>query len=252
MNSVQVIGHLGRDTTAIFGEGTQKRALFQVASNRKYTDKNGQKQEVVNWVPCIAWGPLADLMQNYGLKGRHIAVEGSLDCFQKPQKGDGTYDPQSVQVRCRNIQFLGYEDNVRNLVDANKAAGGLASGAAGGNEALANAIVAMLNAKAGGQPAAVTPPPPPPPQEPAANAGVTPDVLAALAAVLNPGAAPSPPIPTPEPAANAGVTPDALAALAAMLNPAAATPPVTPPPEPVAPEPTAAETAAAMLAKLVG
>ena len=210
MNSANVSGHLGRDTTAIFGEGTAKRALFQVASNRKYTDKDGKKQTATNWIPCIAWGVLADLMEKYGLKGRHVEVTGSLDCYQKPVNADGSYDPQSVQLRVATIEFTQFEDNVRDLVEKEKA-----TATAGTNsDALAKALIDLLNKGA-------TPTPAPVPE------------------------------PTPAPEAQTPFSPEQLAGLMAALQtqPADTTPPPPPPP---APEPTAQEKAAALLASMVG
>ena len=119
-NQVTVTGHLGADITAVFGEGAQKRALFQIASNVKYTDKDGKKQSAVNWVPCIAWGKTANMLTEYGLKGRHLLVTGSLDCYQKPANEDGSFDNPIIRVRASSVEFLAFEDSIRDKLEAKK------------------------------------------------------------------------------------------------------------------------------------
>ena len=197
MNTVAISGHLGKDTTAIFGEGASKRALFQVANNRKYTDKSGNKQTVTNWIPCIAWGVLADLMQKYGLKGRHVEVTGSLDCFQKPVNDNGSYDNPIIQVRVGNIEFTAFEDNVKELVEREKAEATGVAGKVQVNEGLAAALIQLLNANATAPPA----PAPAPEPVPQPQAQFSPEQLAGLVAALQPQAQAIVPEPTPEPSA---------------------------------------------------
>jgi len=118
-----VIGRLTRDVTSIFENenGSAKRALFTVACNSVYK-KDNDKVKTVDYIPCIAWGPQADLLQKWGLKGRLLVINGTIETFQKPVKEDGSYDPVRVQVRVSQIEFLGFEDNVRDKLEANKAA----------------------------------------------------------------------------------------------------------------------------------
>lgn len=112
---VNLVGNLTRDTTAIFGnnDGTAKRALFTVACNSRFKNAAGEKVETVDFIPCIAWNGLANMMKEWGLKGRKVQISGTLESFQKPVKEDGTYDPAKIQVRATGIEFLGMEDSVR-------------------------------------------------------------------------------------------------------------------------------------------
>lgn len=157
--SATVIGRLTRDVTSIFSndDGTAKRALFTVACNSVYKRDN-EKVKTVDFVPCIAWGPQADLLQKWGLKGRHVAIRGTIETFQKPADADGNYEPTKVQVRVGQIEFLGFEDNVREKFEAEKV--GVVAGAAG-PEALAAALLGIINGMKP-KPAAVSPPKPKP------------------------------------------------------------------------------------------
>lgn len=77
-NHVEIIGNLTRDP--------ERRALpsgttvcsFGVATNETYTDKNGQKQESVEFHSVVAFGKTADLVAQYMKKGSHIMVVGKL------------------------------------------------------------------------------------------------------------------------------------------------------------------------------
>ena len=121
--TVTMVGNLTRDTSAIFAnpDGSAKRCLFSVACNHSYT-KDDNKVKQVDFIPCIAWNKLADVMQEWGLKGRRVQIQGVLEAFQKPVNDDGSYDPVKVQVKVERIEFVNFEDNAREKAEAEKAA----------------------------------------------------------------------------------------------------------------------------------
>lgn len=139
-----VIGRLTRDVTSIFAndDGTAKRALFTVACNSIYK-RNNEKVKTTDFIPCIAWGVHVDLLKEWGLKGRLVVIEGTIETFQKPPNDDGSYDPTKVQVRVGTIEFLGFEDNVREKYDAGKTAAPAAQAGTADPQAL---IAALMNA----------------------------------------------------------------------------------------------------------
>jgi len=119
---VHMNGRITRDVTSIFAndDGTAKRALFTVACNSTYK-KGDEKVKTVDFIPCIAWGSQATLLEEWGLKGRHVAIEGTLDAYQKPVNEEtGEYEPVKIQVRVVEIEFLGFEKNVQEKFDAKK------------------------------------------------------------------------------------------------------------------------------------
>jgi single-stranded DNA-binding protein len=176
-----VVGRLTRDVTSIFSndDGSAKRALFTVACNSIYKRDN-EKVKTTDFIPCIAWGPHADLLKEWGLKGRQVLIEGTIETFQKPADENGNYDPVKVQIRVSQLEFLGFEDNVREKYETNKTA--TAAPTAG-----TEAILAALAALVGGQAAATpTPAPEPTPMPQPAAAEVGPEALAAaLLGVIN-------------------------------------------------------------------
>lgn len=119
------VGRLTRDVTSIYKntDGSAKRALFTVACNSVFKDNDGQKVKQVAFIPCIAWGVLADLLEKWGLKGRQVSIVGTIESYQKPPDNDGEYEPTKIQVRVAEIEFLGFEDNVRTKFEEQKKAG---------------------------------------------------------------------------------------------------------------------------------
>ena len=67
--------------------------------------KNGQREEVVDYVPCMAWGNRAEVIGKYCVKGTQIFIAGKV----KTDKYDGK-DGQTVwtpYVLVQDIQFAG-------------------------------------------------------------------------------------------------------------------------------------------------
>lgn len=78
LNRAQLIGNLTRDpelrTTP---QGTSVCSLG-LATNRVYTDAQGQKQEQVEFHNIVAWAKLAEICGQYLAKGRRVFIEGRL------------------------------------------------------------------------------------------------------------------------------------------------------------------------------
>lgn len=77
-NSVQLIGHLGRDLEIKTFENGNKIARCTVATNDYYNNNLGEKIQDTQWHNIIAWGKLADLMATLLEKGNEVIVRGKL------------------------------------------------------------------------------------------------------------------------------------------------------------------------------
>jgi single-strand DNA-binding protein len=104
LNKVILIGNLGRDPEVRYTQGGRAVANFTMATNERWKDKAGNRQERTEWHSIVAWGPKADFVQNYLKKGRRVLVEGKL------QTRDWT-DNQNVkhyktEIVADNIQFM--------------------------------------------------------------------------------------------------------------------------------------------------
>lgn len=76
MNTVQILGNLGKEPD-IRATGTGKTvASFSVAVTRKYTTQQGEAKELTDWINVVAWGSLAEAVGNQLKKGSRVFVEG--------------------------------------------------------------------------------------------------------------------------------------------------------------------------------
>ncbi|HEX5169413.1 MAG TPA: single-stranded DNA-binding protein [Cyclobacteriaceae bacterium] len=77
-NSVQLIGHLGKDPELRTFEKGSKLATFTIATKDSYKNQKGEKVEDTQWHNIVIWGKLADLAGKYLKKGSEVVVEGRL------------------------------------------------------------------------------------------------------------------------------------------------------------------------------
>ena len=90
LNKVMLIGRITSDLEAKQMWSTWNSVLnFNLASNRAYTSKTGEKVEETEFTRCVVFGKLADIMAKYLSKGRKIFVEWRLRTRQwEDQQGN--------------------------------------------------------------------------------------------------------------------------------------------------------------------
>jgi single-strand DNA-binding protein len=76
-NSVQLIGHLGKDPEVKVTDKF-KKATFSIATNDSYKNAKGEKVDDTQWHNIVIWGKLADVAGKYLKKGSEVCVEGRL------------------------------------------------------------------------------------------------------------------------------------------------------------------------------
>lgn len=104
MNRWVGIGHLGKDPEVRFTQGKQAVANFSIAINEAWTDKDGKKQEKVEWIRIVVWGRQAETCGEYLKKGRQVGVEGRLQTREYEKDGEKKYMTEIVADR---VEFLG-------------------------------------------------------------------------------------------------------------------------------------------------
>ena len=103
VNKVILVGRLTRDPESKeTGSGTITR--LGIATNEKWTDRNGQKQERTEFHDVTAFGTLADNCARYLAKGRQIYVEGSLKTDKYTDR-EGI-ERKSTGIKASSITFL--------------------------------------------------------------------------------------------------------------------------------------------------
>ena len=78
LNKAIIIGNLTRDPEIRAIPSGVKVASFSVATNRVWKDKNGVKQENVDFHNVVVFGRQAEIVGQYMKKGSSILVEGRM------------------------------------------------------------------------------------------------------------------------------------------------------------------------------
>ena len=78
LNKAIIIGNLTRDPEIKAIPSGVKVASFGVATNRVWKDKNGVKQENVDFHNIVVFGRQAEIVGQYMKKGSSILVEGRM------------------------------------------------------------------------------------------------------------------------------------------------------------------------------
>ncbi len=77
-NSVQLIGHVGKQPEVRFLESGNTLARFSVATNETYLNSQGEKVTNTTWHSIVAWGKVAELCERLLKKGTEVVIDGKL------------------------------------------------------------------------------------------------------------------------------------------------------------------------------
>lgn len=103
INKVQIVGNLTKDPEIKALPSGSNVCNFSVATNRSWKDKDGQKQEEVEFHNVTAFGKQADVIHQYMTKGSQIYVEGRLKTRSwETQSGEKRY---ATDIVLENFQF---------------------------------------------------------------------------------------------------------------------------------------------------
>lgn len=78
-NKVILMGNLTRDPETRTTPSGQSVTNFSLAVNRTWKGADGQIQEAVSYIDCVAWGRPGEVIAQYVNKGRALLVSGRLD-----------------------------------------------------------------------------------------------------------------------------------------------------------------------------
>ena len=105
VNKVILIGNLGRDPELRYTPGGQAVANFTLATNERFSSKDGEKQERTEWHRIVAWGRTGELCAQYLSKGRSVYLEGRLQTREWEDK-EGQ-KRRTTEIVATTVQFLG-------------------------------------------------------------------------------------------------------------------------------------------------
>lgn len=104
MITMMICGNVGRDPQLKYTQSGKAVCDFTVASTERWTDKNtNEKREKTTWVKCVAWGPLAEVMNNHVKKGKYMIFTGRPEA-ESWIKQDGTA-ASTLVMTIENFEF---------------------------------------------------------------------------------------------------------------------------------------------------
>ena len=105
INKVILVGRLGKDPEIRSTPGGQTVAKFTMATDEKFTDKSGEKQERTEWHNIVAWARLAEICGQYLRKGSLVYIEGSIrtDSWEDKESGQKRY---RTEIIAREMKML--------------------------------------------------------------------------------------------------------------------------------------------------
>jgi len=78
LNKVMLIGNVGRPPEMRTSDGGTTLTRISLATNRRWTDDSGERQEQTEWHQVVAFGRLAEIAGKLVVKGRLMYAEGRL------------------------------------------------------------------------------------------------------------------------------------------------------------------------------
>jgi len=106
-----LVGNVGRDPEMRYTPAGQAVTSFSVATNRQYTNNNGETIKETIWFRVSAWGKQAEVCNQYLKKGSKVLVEGRLTP-DKETGGPRIWNAQdgtaraSFEVTAQTVRFL--------------------------------------------------------------------------------------------------------------------------------------------------
>lgn len=102
-NKVILMGNLTRDPELRITPNGQSVCNFGLAVNRTWRGADGQNQESVSYIDCVAWGKTGEILKQYLQKGRPVLVSGRLD--QRSWEADGQ-KRSKIEVIVEDFNFV--------------------------------------------------------------------------------------------------------------------------------------------------
>lgn len=103
LNACSFVGYAGRDAELRYFETGSQVANFNIAVNRRKSQKEPDPQPL--WIKVEVWGKDAEVAGNYVRKGTMVAVTGEIDLEQWTSRKTGEQQA-SIKLNCRVLRLL--------------------------------------------------------------------------------------------------------------------------------------------------
>lgn len=104
LNQCNFIGRVGKSPDIKFTKDGTAIVNFSIACGGSWKDGSGNKQEKTEWIRCVAWRKLAEIIGGYVKKGDQIYISGKYITRTWEKDGVTRY---TTEIVVNNMQMLG-------------------------------------------------------------------------------------------------------------------------------------------------
>ena len=105
LNKVILIGRLGQEPTIRFMPNGEAVCNFSVATSEAWNDRNGQRQERVEWHNTTMYRRLAEIAGQYLKKGSQVYLEGKIQ--SRKYEGKDGIERTAYDIIVNEMKMLG-------------------------------------------------------------------------------------------------------------------------------------------------
>ena len=120
LNKVQLIGRLGADPEMRYTGSGMPVTTFSLATNRQWTDREGNAQDETDWHNIVAWDRLAQICNEHLAKGRLVYIEGRLRTRTYEANGQKQYRTEIVASDMLMLDSAAGAEHANGRADAEK------------------------------------------------------------------------------------------------------------------------------------
>jgi len=102
-----IVGNIGREAEVRYSTDGNAVCNFSVAVNETYT-KNGERVETTEWYRCVAYRRTAEIVGEYGAKGKSVLVRGKMKTRSYEKDGQ---TKSVTELVVHEFQLLGGRDS---------------------------------------------------------------------------------------------------------------------------------------------
>ncbi|HEX7419757.1 MAG TPA: single-stranded DNA-binding protein [Thermoanaerobaculia bacterium] len=130
VNKVILIGRLGKDPEIKSTPSGTTVTKFSLATDEKFTDRSGEKQDRTEWHNIVAFGKLAEICGQYLRKGKLVYIDGSIhyDSWDDKETGQKKYRTEITAANMKMLDRKGDEEG-GSYAGASKKSAGTSTGA---------------------------------------------------------------------------------------------------------------------------
>ena len=105
VNKCILVGNVCQDPEIRYTKSSQAVTSFSLATNERWTKKDGTKEDKTEFHRIVIWGKLAEIAGEYLSKGKQIYLEGKLQTREWDDKEGNKR--QTTEVVCHVMTMLG-------------------------------------------------------------------------------------------------------------------------------------------------